>query len=107
MALDIVAAFIYGIITIIGGIIGYINASSNVSLISASICGLLLIFSAFMRLQGQTWGLTLATIVTAVLLVVFAFRLAKTRKFMPAGLMIILGMLTLAVMVHQFVAIRR
>ncbi|MBF2007121.1 TMEM14 family protein [Chlorogloeopsis fritschii PCC 9212] len=107
MALDIIAALVYGIITIIGGIIGYINASSNISLVSASICGLLLIFAAFARLQGQTWGLTLAAIVTAVLLVVFAFRLAKTRKFMPAGLMTILGMLTLAVMIHQFMALRR
>jgi uncharacterized membrane protein (UPF0136 family) len=44
--------------------------------------------------------------VTAVLVVVFAFRLAKTRKFIPAGLMTILGMLALAVMVNQIVSVR-
>ncbi|MEH1813714.1 MAG: TMEM14 family protein, partial [Nostoc sp.] len=62
--------------------------------------------AAYFQLQGQTWGAILAVLVTAVLVVVFAFRLAKTRKFMPAGLMTILGMLALAVMVNQMVALR-
>ncbi|MFS0516774.1 TMEM14 family protein [Nostoc sp. UIC 10607] len=103
MNLSIIAAFAYGILAIIGGIIGYIQATSKVSLLSGSISGLLLILAAYFQLQGQTWGSILAVIVTAVLVVVFAFRLAKTRKFMPAGLMTILGMLSLAVMVNQMV----
>jgi len=106
MNLSIVAAFAYGILSIIGGIIGYIQATSRVSLLSGSISGLLLIFAAYFQLQGQAWGSILAVLVTAVLVVFFAFRLAKTRKFMPAGLMTILGMVSLAVMVHQIVALR-
>ncbi len=106
MNLSIVAAFAYGILSIIGGIIGYIQATSRVSLLSGSISGLLLIFAAYFQLQGQAWGSILAVLVTAVLVVFFAFRLAKTRKFMPAGLMTILGMVALAVMVHQIVALR-
>jgi uncharacterized membrane protein (UPF0136 family) len=43
-------------------------------------------------------------LITAILVVFFAFRLAKTRKFMPAGLMTILGMLALALMVNQIFA---
>ncbi|MEH1872022.1 MAG: TMEM14 family protein [Nostoc sp.] len=93
----------YGILAIAGGIIGYIQARSKVSLLSGSISGLLLILAAYFQLQGQSWGSILAVIVTAVLVVVFAVRLAKTRKFMPAGLMTILGMLALAVMVSQMV----
>jgi uncharacterized membrane protein (UPF0136 family) len=106
MNLSIIAAFAYGILAIVGGIIGYIQARSKVSLLSGSISGLLLLLAAYFQLQGQTWGSILALIVTAVLVVFFAFRLAKTRKFMPAGLMAILGMLALAVMVNQFVALR-
>ncbi|MBD2562244.1 MULTISPECIES: TMEM14 family protein [Nostoc] len=106
MNLSIIAAFAYGILAIAGGIIGYIQAKSKVSLLSGSISGLLLILAAYFQLQGQTWGSILAVLVTAVLVVVFAFRLAKTRKFMPAGLMTILGMLALAVMVNQMVALR-
>lgn len=93
----IISAIAYGILAIIGGIIGYIQAQSKVSLISGSISGLLLIFGGVMQLQGQAWGLILATVVTAVLVIVFAVRLAKTRKFMPAGLMSVLGVATLVV----------
>ncbi|MBH8575579.1 hypothetical protein I8752_21725 [Nostocaceae cyanobacterium CENA369] len=103
MNLSIIAALSYGILAIVGGIIGYIQANSKVSLLSGSISGLLLIIAAYCQFQGQGWALILAAFITAVLVVVFAFRLAKTRKFMPAGLMTILGMLALAVMVNQFV----
>ena len=37
-----------------------------------------------------------ADILMAVLLVVFAIRLAKTRKFMPAGMMLIVTVAALA-----------
>ncbi|MBN3873690.1 TMEM14 family protein [Nostoc sp. JL33] len=103
MNLSIIAAFGYGILAIAGGIIGYIQARSRVSLLSGTISGLLLIIGAFFQLQGQTWGSILAVIVTAILVVVFTIRLVKTRKFMPAGLMTILGMLALGVMVKQMV----
>ncbi|MDZ8227374.1 TMEM14 family protein [Nostoc sp. ChiVER01] len=103
MNLSIIAAFAYGILAIAGGIIGYIQARSKVSLVSGSISGLLLVLAAYFQLQGQSWGSILAVIVTGVLVVVFAVRLAKTRKFMPAGLMTILGMVTLGVMVSQMV----
>jgi uncharacterized membrane protein (UPF0136 family) len=101
MNLGIIAAFAYGVLAIVGGIIGYVQARSQVSLISGSVSGLLLILSAYFQLQGQGWGLILASVVTGVLVVVFAARLAKTRKFMPAGLMTVLGVLALVVMLHQ------
>lgn len=101
----IIAAIAYGILAIVGGVIGYVQAQSKVSLISGSISGLLLIISGVSQLQGQAWGLILATAVTALLVIVFAVRLAKTRKFMPAGLMSLLGLAALAVMVNQLVAL--
>ncbi|MBD2385388.1 TMEM14 family protein [Cylindrospermum sp. FACHB-282] len=106
MNLGIIAALVYGILAIVGGIIGYIQANSKVSLVSGSISGLLLIFAAYLQFQGQTWALILAALVTAILVIFFAFRLAKTRKFMPGGLMIILGMLALAAMVNQILVFR-
>ena len=101
----IIAAIAYGVLAIVGGVIGYVQAQSKVSLISGSISGLLLIISGVSQLQGQAWGLILATAVTALLVIVFAVRLAKTRKFMPAGLMSLLGLAALAVMVNQLVAL--
>jgi uncharacterized membrane protein (UPF0136 family) len=104
MNLSIVVAIAYGMLSLIGGIIGYLQAKSRVSLISGVVSGLLLIFAAYLQFQGQTWGLILATVVTAVLVVFFALRLARTRKFMPAGLMTILGMLSLVILVNRLVA---
>ena len=97
--LGIVAAIAYGILAIVGGIIGYIQAKSKASLISGTISGLLLIFGAVMQLQRQNWGLLLATVVTVLLVIVFTIRTVKTRKFMPAGLMTVLGIAALVIMV--------
>ncbi|MCM0589508.1 MAG: TMEM14 family protein [Gloeotrichia echinulata CP02] len=104
MNLGIIAAILYGVLALLGGIIGYIQAGSKVSLLSGAISGLLLILAAFIQLQGQNWGLIVAAFVTASLVVFFALRLAKTRKFMPAGLMTILGMLALTVMINQLIS---
>lgn len=106
MYIGLVATLAYGILAILGGIIGYRSASSKVSLISGSVSGFALIVAAVIQFQGQSWGLILATVVTASLLVVFMFRLAKTRKFMPAGLMTILGIVALGAMVNELVALK-
>ena len=97
----IVAAIAYGMLAIVGGIIGYVQAQSKASLISGIISGLLLIIAGVMQLQGQGLGLILAIVVAIALIIVFAIRLAKTRKFMPAGLMTALGVAALVVMLKQ------
>ena len=97
----VVAAIAYGILAIVGGIIGYVQAKSKASLISGIISGLLLVTAGVMQLQGQGLGLILAIVVTIALVIVFAIRLAKTRKFMPAGLMTALGVAALVVMLKQ------
>jgi uncharacterized membrane protein (UPF0136 family) len=98
MSLSIVTTLIYGIISIIGGIVGYKQAGSKASIISGGISGLLLIFAALIQLLGQPWGFNLAVYITVALVFFFAFRLFKTRKFMPAGLMIFLGIISLILM---------
>jgi uncharacterized membrane protein (UPF0136 family) len=44
-----------------------------------------------------------ADILLAVLLIVFAMRLVKTRKFMPAGLMLVITIAALALRHFRFV----
>lgn len=94
----IVAAIAYGVLAIVGGVIGYKQAQSKASLISGAISGSLLILGGVLRSLGQPWGLLLAVIVTVALVIVFTIRLTKTRKFMPAGLMTGLGVAALVVM---------
>lgn len=87
---------IFGILAIVGGAIGYKQAGSQVSLLSGLISGLLLLIGAYLLFAGSAFGLSLSAIVSLLLIVVFAIRLAKTRKFMPAGLMIVLGIANMA-----------
>ncbi|MBW4647167.1 MAG: hypothetical protein KME06_00480 [Kastovskya adunca ATA6-11-RM4] len=101
MNLAVIVAIAYGVLSIIGGIVGYKQAQSKMSLISGSVSGTLLILGGVVATLGQAWGLILAAVITAVLIVVFLIRLFKTRKFMPAGLMTILGVVVLAVMIQQ------
>ena len=101
MSLGTLAAIAYGILAIVGGTIGYVKVQSKMSLISGLVCGSLLVISGVMYAQGAVWGLGAAAIVTTVLIVAMIARYAKTRAFMPAGLMTILGAIALTVMVQQ------
>ncbi len=100
MSAGAIAAIAYGLLALIGGVIGYTKAKSKPSLISGIISGLLLIIAGIARSVGMGWGIPLAAVVTAVLIVVFVVRLLKTRKFMPAGLMVVAGVAALIVMVR-------
>src|SRR5947199_1311400 len=84
--------WIYIIVLVIGGLIGFLKAKSKVSLIMSvsfaaglSLCAAEIIFQPYV-----------ADILLAVLLVVFAMRLVKTKKFVPAGMMMIVTILALA-----------
>ncbi|MDJ0705147.1 MAG: TMEM14 family protein [Leptolyngbyaceae cyanobacterium MO_188.B28] len=99
----VIAAIAYGVLAIMGGIWGYVQAQSKISLIAGGGCGMLLLISALLQSQGQTWGLSASVVVTLILLVAFTMRLIKTRKFMPAGLMLILGIPALMMMISQLI----
>lgn len=95
MTIGVVLTFCYGLLSIVGGVIGYRQARSQVSLIAGIVTGLLLVLGFILMLQGNPAGMLLAQVVTAVLVLVFISRLVKTRKFMPAGLMVGAGVVTL------------
>ena len=88
--------WVYIVLLVVGGVIGFFKAKSQVSLIMSvafaaalSLCALGIIFQPYV-----------ADILLALLLVVFAMRLAKTKKFMPAGMMLIV---TLAALVLRHI----
>ena len=85
-----VILWVYIALLIAGGLMGFFLAQSKVSLISSSIFALALALCAIgvLPLSWCPWLLGL-------LLVVFAIRTAKTRKFVPAGLMLVLTAATL------------
>lgn len=101
MDLATAAAIGYGILTSVGGILGYTKVGSQTSLISGLISGGLLIVGGIAHFQNAAWGLVLATIVTIALIIIFSIRLFKTRRFMPAGLMVGVGILALLALVSR------
>ena len=84
--------WIYIILLVIGGLIGFLKAKSKVSLIMSvafaaalSLCAERIVFQPYM-----------ADFLLMALLLVFAWRLTQTKRFMPAGLMLILTIVALA-----------
>jgi uncharacterized membrane protein (UPF0136 family) len=84
--------WIYIVLLVIGGMIGFLKAKSKVSLIMSVTFAALLALCAV----GAVFKPYMADIFLAALLVVFGMRLAKTKKFMPSGMMLILTLVALA-----------
>ncbi|MBX2859692.1 MAG: TMEM14 family protein [Vampirovibrio sp.] len=80
-------ALIFGLLTIAGGVMGYMEAGSMMSLIAGSISGILLIVFGNAYRKGEAIGKSGILIVSAVLLVFFGIRYSNGGVFMPAGLM--------------------
>lgn len=95
----VAATIFYGVVAIVGGLIGYLKTQSTASVISGSISGVILILAGVATLLGLPWGLFLAVTITALLVIFFAARYSRTRKFMPAGLMSGLGAICLAIII--------
>ena len=93
--------WIYIVLLLVGGLMGFLKAGSKVSLITSSVAAALLILTTVPLFERNIRGM-LATLIMAALLVVFAIRLAKTRKFMPSGLMLVVTLL--ALVGHYFLA---
>jgi uncharacterized membrane protein (UPF0136 family) len=91
MKQDIVL-WVYIVLLVVGGMIGFFKANSKVSLITSVVSAALLSLCAV----GVVFQTYMTEILLAVLLVVFGWRLAETKKFMPSGLMLVLTLLTLA-----------
>jgi uncharacterized membrane protein (UPF0136 family) len=87
--------WIYIVLLLVGGLIGFFKANSKVSLISSSVFAAVLILTQTGIFEPAV-ARNLVNVLLAALLVVFAIRLAKTKKFMPSGLMLVLTILALA-----------
>jgi uncharacterized membrane protein (UPF0136 family) len=82
---------VFGVLTIAGGIIGYVKANSVPSIVAGSITGILLVAAAFLLSDHQVAGLALGLIVSLFLAGQFIPKFIRTGKAMPAGMMSILS----------------
>ena len=83
--------WIYIVFLVAGGAAGYIKAKSQVSLYTS------LGFAAALSLCAvQLVPLIVADYLMGLLILVFGFRLVRTKKFMPSGMMLLITILALA-----------
>ena len=84
---------LFGGLTILGGIIGYVSKGSVPSIIAGSISGILLLVAALLLPNHLIAGLALALIISLLLAGQFVPKFVQTGKAMPAGMMSILSVI--------------
>lgn len=85
----------FGILTIAGGVLGYVKAGSTASIIAGSISGILLLVAAFLLPDRLVAGLAVGFIVSLLLAGRFIPIFIRSGKIMPAGMMSILSLIGL------------
>ena len=94
---------VFGLLTILGGIIGYVKAGSLASIIAGSITGVLLLVAAFLLPEHRMVGLATALIVSLLLAAQFIPKLLRTGTVMPAGIMSLLSVIGIVVAIIAWV----
>ena len=87
----------FGILTIAGGVVGYVKAGSLPSIIAGSITGVLLLVAAFLLPEHRAVGLATAFIVSLLLAAQFVPKFVRTGRVMPAGMMSVLSVIVIIV----------
>ena len=94
---------VFGVLTIIGGIVGYVKAGSVASIIAGSITGVLLLVGAFLLPEHRAAGLATALIISLLLAAQFIPKLLRTGRVLPAGIMSLLSVIGIIVAIVAWV----
>ena len=92
--------WLFGLLTVAFGIIGFVKAKSVPSLIAGSVAGALLVAAGFLAVRVGTSprvGLLVGLGVSAALASRFVMAYRKSKKVMPAGMMAVLSVVGIAV----------
>lgn len=95
---DVKVLWVYIVLLLVGGLIGFFKGKSKVSLITSAVFAAILIMTTLRNVFQPGVALTVANVTLVVLLLVFAMRLGKTRKFMPSGLILVATVAVLALL---------
>ena len=90
---------VFGILTIAGGVVGYVKAGSMASIIAGSISGLLLLLAAWLMPDHQAAGLIVALVVSVLLAGRFVPIFFQKHQVMPALLMSVLSVIGIIVVI--------
>ncbi len=90
----------YGVFLFLGAFMG-LKAGSRVSLIMGIVVSLIVGVGVYLTESDPIQGFQILTGVSGLLALVFAIRLLKTRKFMPAGMLLIVSLAACGICLTQ------
>jgi uncharacterized membrane protein (UPF0136 family) len=88
---------IFALLTIVGGVIGYLKAKSLVSLISGSISGAILVLASFLLPARPILAGVIALCVSVLLAGKFVPDFIHKKAFVPGGLMAFLSVASIII----------
>ena len=93
--------YVYGVLLVVGGVMGYVKAKSVPSLVVGAICGLIALFLG----ANYTWhdAPYAALALALVLIFLMGRRYQRTRKAMPA--LLIVGLSVIVVLAQLYILI--
>jgi uncharacterized membrane protein (UPF0136 family) len=102
MSIPVLLLYIYGILLIIGGAMGYLKAKSVPSLVAGVVCGIIALFLGY---YYASWHFAphFALLLALLLLFIMGRRYLKTRKAMPALLVVVLSLIVIVVQIYVII----
>lgn len=96
--------FIFGVLTIVGGVMGYVKKGSQESIIAGGISGVLLLVAGALVATRVQPALILGLLVSLALGGHFGRVLATKGGFMPAGMMVLLSVIGIVLTAAALIA---
>ncbi len=89
--------FLFGVFTIVGGVMGYVKAHSWISLIAGGISGALLVVAGYLLPARHQPAFIIALVVSVALAGQFVPKFIAKKAMFPAGVMALLSVVSLVV----------
>ena len=93
---------IYAVVLIFGGVMGFIKAHSQPSLITGVVGGLLVFIAIMISEKKPKEGYLFVAAISLIMSIFFSMKYAATHTLVPAGVMLILSATTFAVVGLSF-----
>jgi uncharacterized membrane protein (UPF0136 family) len=94
-----IALGVFAVLLAVGGALGYVKARSKPSLFAGFFSSILALGCDILIRRYPAMGLGLGALLAALLVALFSARYAKSRKFMPSGLMGVVSLVVLVILV--------
>jgi uncharacterized membrane protein (UPF0136 family) len=97
---------VYGVLMIVGGVIGHNQTGSKASLIAGVISGILIGGAVVVSLQKPVVGYGAVVGVAVILCAAFAKRFLKTQAFMPSGMLLVMSLVVVLLGVFALIKLK-